>query len=179
MQSTKILLALFVILTIAFAALAAFEYAQLTSQKTSTVATVTSTTTVNANWSTPSVTYTGYNAACVMTGQPGGAFLRILSDSTLAPVTGAVVTAMHHPGACIQNGVEYTNTAATQTFTTNGNEWVPLDTFNNGNYSFTVEYSGHRYTFTAELSPVSLTCTTLYVPSGRTNSTITQFKSTC
>ncbi|MDV3292647.1 MAG: hypothetical protein LYZ70_00065 [Nitrososphaerales archaeon] len=158
-----------------------------TVASTSTVSYTTITTCVTTtqgsqrvvNCGSPSVTYTGTNTNCVITGQPGGAFLRILSDSTLAPVTGAVVTATHDPAGCILNGVEYTNTATTQTFTTNGTEWMSLDTTNGGSYSFTVEYSGHSYTFTAELSPVSLICATLYVPSGRTNSTITEFKSTC
>ncbi len=130
---------------------------------------------------TPSVTSTGTNTICgSITGQPGGSFLRILSDSTLAPVTGAVVTATLNPMGCIRNGVESpANAVTTQTFTTNGTEWMPLDTNNGANYSFTVEYSGHSYTFTAGLRPVSLTCITLYVPSGRTNSTIQEFKSTC
>jgi hypothetical protein len=124
-------------------------------------------------------TSTGVSTVCIITGQPGGAFLRVISDSTSAPVVGAVVTVVHNPAGCILNGVEYTNTATTQTFTTNGSEWTPLDVTNGGTYSFTVQYSGQTYSFTATLRPVSVTCATLYVPSGRTNSTITEFKSTC
>jgi hypothetical protein len=86
---------------------------------------------------------------------------------------------VHNPAGCILGGVEYTNTATTQTFTTNGTQWTSLDTTNGGTYSFTVQYSGHAYTFTADLRPVSLTCTTLYVPSGRTNGTITTFGMSC
>jgi hypothetical protein len=119
----------------------------------------------------PSTTSTGTNTSCVITGQPGGAYLRILSDSTLTPVTGAVVTAEHRPAACALNGVEYTNTATNMTFTTNGTEWMSLDTTNDGSYSFTVQYSGHTYAFTAGLGPLATTCATLYVPSGRTNVT--------
>ena len=131
--------------------------------------------------SSPSVTATstGVSTVCVITGQSGGAFLRVLSDSTQMPVTGAVVTATLNPAECILNGVEYTNTATTQMFTTNGTEWMLLNTTNAGSISLTVTYSGQTYTFTAELRPVSVTCTTLYVPSGRTNSTITFATSAC
>jgi len=125
----------------------------------------------SVNCSSPSITSTGRNTNCVITGQPGGAYLRILSDSALTPVTGAVVTAEHHQAACVLNGVEYTNTATTQTFTTNGSEWIFLDPTNDGSYSFIVQYSGHSYAFTAGLGPLTTTCATLYVPSGRTNVT--------
>lgn len=116
--------------------------------------------------STSTVSYT-----CHIPGGPAGAYLRILSDSTLEPVTGALVTATHSPASCTPE--------STRTYTTNSTEWVPLDVTNDGHYNFTVSYSGHTYTFSAPLRPVSMTCTTLYVPSGRTNSTITEFKSTC
>jgi len=115
--------------------------------------------------STSSVSYT-----CHIPGAPAGAYLRILSDSTLEPVTGAFVTATHSPASCTPE--------STRTFTTNNTEWVSLDVTDGGHYNFTVSYSGHIYTFSAPLRPVSVTCTTLYVPSGRTNNTITVFKST-
>lgn len=116
-------------------------------------------------------TSTGTDTNCVITGQPGGINLRILSDSTLTPVTGAVVTAKHDPSACVLNGVEYTNTATTRTFTTSGTSWISLDPTNDGSYSFTIQFSGHTYAFTAGLGPLATTCATLYVPSGRTNVT--------
>jgi hypothetical protein len=42
-----------------------------------------------------------------------------------------------------------------------------------------VTYLGQTYTFTASLRPVSLTCATLYVPSGRTSVTIEEFQTDC
>lgn len=56
---------------------------------------------------------------------------------------------------------------------------IPLTSDNNGGYSFMVKYSGQNYTITADLRPVSLTCATLFLPSGRTNITISEFQSIC
>jgi len=125
------------------------------------------------------VTTTTY---CSITGQAAGAFLRILSDSTQAPVVGAQVSATNKPDYCGSN--QYTtnspaNIQTTITFTTNSTEWYSLDTFNNAGYSFTVRYSGQSYTLTIELRPISATCATLLVPSGVTNSTITGLQTTC
>lgn len=113
---------------------------------------------------------------CIIVGQPGGIFLRVLSDSTLEPVDGVVVTAVNSPASC--NG--YPATAKTvDMFTTNGTEWVSLPSDNNYQYTFIANYQGDTFTFTATLKPVSLTCVTLYVPSGGTNTTITEFGNGC
>ncbi len=119
---------------------------------------------------------------CSITGQAGGAFLRVLSDSTQTPVVGAQVSATNKPAYCGSN--QYTtnspaNSQTTITFTTNSTEWYSLDTLNNVGYSFTVRYSGQSYTLTIDLRPVSATCATLYVPSGKTNSTITGLQTAC
>lgn len=66
----------------------------------------------------PNVTYTG-STSCIIAGQPGGIFLRILSDSTLKPVVGAYVTATNRPAYC--NNIRATN-QTTETFATNGTE---------------------------------------------------------
>jgi hypothetical protein len=65
------------------------------------------------------------------------------------------------------------------TFITNSTEWYSLDTTNNAGYTFAIVYSGQSYTVTADLRPISTTCATLFVPSGRMNSTITEFQSSC
>jgi hypothetical protein len=119
---------------------------------------------------------------CSITGQAAGAFLRVLSDSTQTPVIGAQVSATNEPAYCGSN--QYTtnspaNIQTTITFTTNSTEWYSLDTFNDAGYSFTVKYSGQSYTLTIDLRPISATCATLYIPSGRTNSTITALQTAC
>lgn len=141
------------------------------------------TTTYNETQSTtcfaPSTTTTVTTAKCSITGQPAGIFFRVLSDSTLKPLTGAAVTAIHNPAGCSINGVVYVNPSTTYTFTTNSTEWIPLDSTDDGSYAFIVNYSGQNYTLNARMNPLSLTCTTLYIPSGRVNSTEMVFKSTC
>lgn len=131
-----------------------------TSQSTNTTTTTTTTTAT----------------ACVILGQPGPIFLRVLSDSTLNPLVGAQIMAKNQPALC--NGSPATG-QTTLTFTTNGTEWYSLGSENDAGYSFIISYSGQNYTFTANLAPVSVTCATLFVPSGRTNVTITEFQSTC
>ena len=113
---------------------------------------------------------------CSISGQPGGFQFRVLSDSTLKPVAGVNVTAVNIPALC--NSIPATS-QATEIFKTNGTEWFPLPSDNNYQYDFVANYLGHTYTFTATLRPVSLTCGTLFVPSGRTNITITEFQSAC
>ena len=113
---------------------------------------------------------------CMISGQPAGISFRALSDSTSEPVSGVVVTAVNTPARC--NG----SLAATQVvdmFTTNGTEWLSLPSNNNYQYSFIANYQGQTFTLTASLGPVSLTCVTLYVPSGNTNITTTELANNC
>ncbi len=124
---------------------------------------------------TPITTTTG-SFVCSITGQAAGAFLRILSDSTQTPVAGAQVSATNKPAYC---GSSPATSQTTISFTTSSTEWYSFDTTNNVGYSFTVTYLGQSYTLAIDLRPVSATCATLYVPSGKTNSTITGFQTTC
>ena len=123
-----------------------------------------------------STTKVEISTTCSISGQPGGIFLRVLSDSTLKPVAGVLVLAINRPALC--NGSPATNKTV-ETLTTNETEWLPLPSDNNYQYSFIANYLGHTYNFTANLSPVSMTCATLFVPSGRTNVTITEFQNVC
>jgi hypothetical protein len=107
-------------------------------------------------------------------------FLRITSDSSSVPVAGAQVIAIHKQANDTCNGVLWPGQTSTTSFTTNGTTaWYSLDTTNDGSYSFVVAYSGHVYNFSAGMAPVSATCAALYVPSGRTNVTTTEIKTTC
>lgn len=106
----------------------------------------------------------------------GGLALRILSNSTLQPVVGATVFATNTPASC--NNTPAT-TQTTMKFTTNGTIWYSLPTVNDGGYSFGVGYSNQYYNFSAPILPVSVTCATLYLPSGKTNITINTGQTSC
>jgi len=134
-------------------------------------------TTISMTTVTQNTSSTFYaTAKCTIAGQPGGLLLGIVSDSTLRPVVGANVTATNTPALC--NGAPATNQTTTK-FTTNDTMWYPLPTDNAASYFIVVSFSNQTYRFNANLRPVSLTCATLYVPSGKTNITINEFQSSC
>jgi hypothetical protein len=116
------------------------------------------------------------STVCIILGQPGPFFLRVVSDSDQSPLVGATVAATNEPALC--NGVPATSQTTT-TFTTSDTGWYSLVSENDGGYSLLVNYSGQSYSFIADLRPVSVTCATLYIPSGMTNVTITEFQTTC
>ena len=118
----------------------------------------------------------GSSTTCVILGQPGGIAVRVLSDSAMKPLTGALVVANNTPATC--NG-EPATTATSESFTTNGTEWTSLPSDGDSQYHFRVTYAGQDHNFTATLMPVSLTCATISLPSGKTNVTITEFGESC
>ena len=158
-----------IIIAVASLALNAYQYSS------SRTVTVTATTVVTTTELTTLLITT--STTCIITGQPGGIFFRVLSDSTSQPVSGVVVAAVNTPFQC--DGSPATSKTVDMFTTTNGTEWFPLPSDNNYQYSFIANYQGHTFTFTATLQPVSMTCATLYVPSGRTNTTITVFGNGC
>ena len=152
------------VVAIASLALNVYQYASPRS--------VTATTTMNASsTTTATVAVTCVGAVAIV-----GIEFRVLSDSNLEPVVGVNVTAVNIPAIC--NGSPATS-QTTEVFTTNGTEWIPFSGYDNYQYDFVAKYLGHTYTLTATLEPVSLTCATLYVPSGRTNVTITTGREVC
>ena len=116
---------------------------------------------------------------CVIEGQPAGMFLKIASDNGGTPIVGARITATHKQADDTCNGVLYYGKITTTSFTTNGTAWYPLDSTNDGSYSIVVRYFGYSFNLSAGMRPVSITCAILHVPSGRTNVTISEFKTTC
>jgi RNase P/RNase MRP subunit p29 len=106
-----------------------------------------------------------------------GFFLRIVYDGNRTPVAGAHVVATSRvvtPSACY-GSYRTTTTQETTTLVTNHTEWYPLDTSFRSSYSIAVTYSGHTYSLSAGFgSPETMTCESLYVPSGRTTSTVTR-----
>jgi hypothetical protein len=147
------------------------------NQKTFT----TTTTSIETTTTTSTEVVTTYlSPYCTITGQPGGISVRFLNSTTLTPVNGVYVVAVSRPFLC-SDGSTLTP-AGPQTvaiFTTGGSEWYPLSSDSNHAYSIAAFYAGHTYNFTADLRPVSMTCATLYIPSGQTNVTITEFGTTC
>ena len=102
----------------------------------------------------------------------GEVYLRVLSDSGSAPVTGAnVTTAYDFAQTCYPNPTPCQNPAicgeAFNSFTTTSTEWYAFgDSIN----SFNVTYGGQTYVVTASQSAGS-TCETLHVPSGAVDTT--------
>ena len=145
------------------------------------------TTIINSTVFPPSTTSTSSNTsqtACT-TVVPGGEntlFLRVVSDANQTPIAGARVTATHDVFAGCY-GSPRTTTEATLAFTTSNAEWYSLDTLFSGSYSIVVNYSGHSYSLSSDIGQAeaeTATCLSLYLPSGRTNATITTpFTLTC
>jgi hypothetical protein len=138
---------------------------------------LTANTTSTASYTTSTLPTQTAAAECTISGQPGPILLRVVSDYSQTPVVGAVVKATNQPAYC--GSYPATEQATTSFTTTAGTEWYSLDSQNNAGYAFAVTYLGQTYTFQADLRPLSATCATLYVPSGRTNVTITEFQSSC
>ena len=142
-------------------------------------------TTTSVESSTFSTVVTSYvSTYCTISGAPGGISVRFLSDilsnTTSMPIAGIYVVAVAKPFFCASlGGLQPTGPQTITEFTTNATEWYPLPNNPTASFSIAAIYQGHAYNFTADLRPVSLTCATLYVPSGQTNVTITEFGMTC
>jgi hypothetical protein len=108
---------------------------------------------------------------------PGSFSLRVVFDSNQTPVSGAQVTATSIPSDYLPTNCQGAQT--TFKFTTNDTEWYSLPANWYGGFSLVVRYSGQSYSFTVSLPVESLTCSSLYVPSGRTNSTLFTFQNDC
>jgi hypothetical protein len=142
------------------------NYPGQTSTISSNIASNNITSTISSNVTSSEI--------CITPAQPLGMYLRILSDDSDSPVSGANVTATHEFENLPCGGVSSPSQLLTTTtkFLTNGVEWYSLDTINDGKYILNISFSGKNFDFTAELRPVVITCATLYVPSGISNVTI-------
>ena len=160
--------------------------AQTTTAISSSLATspasaeTSSATATSASSGTQTTTAFGQQTAaastCTISGQPGPFYLRVVSDSNQTPIAGAHVAATNEPASC---GSMPATSRMTLTFTTNNTEWYALNSQNNAGFSLVVTYAGQTYNFTAYLRPLSLTCASLYVPSGSTDTLTTEFQTTC
>lgn len=156
-----------------------------TSSKTVTstvpeITTTTQTTTVTTI-QTAQTTSSFVSPPC----EPGGEFgpfgLRIIFDSNQSLVVGAQVKATNQPATVSCNGSPpYPLTEQTTvSFTTNHTEWYYLDTGLDAGFSIVVTYLGQNYSLNASLHVQSAYCATLFIPSGKTNSTGTEFQTSC
>jgi hypothetical protein len=139
----------------------------------------TTSTTVDSDSTATSIvtSSTTTSIGCVITGQSGPFFLRVVWDSNQTTVVGAHVEATTRPASV--NGYPCSK-PSTKNFTTASNtEWYSLATQDEAGYSLVINYSGQTYNFTAGLAPLSVTCASLYIPSGKTNVTITGFQTAC
>ena len=123
--------------------------------------------------------FIGYLGTCpTYTAGPGRLDLRVVSDSNGTPISGAQVTATSisasYIAACAQGP------STTVKFTTSKEEWYPVNASDwPSGFSVVVAYSGQSYSFTVSLPVESLTCSSLYVPSGMTNATRYTFQNDC
>jgi hypothetical protein len=182
-ERTTVALSTAVVLLASTSILVFFEPQFLSRTATSTtVTTTTQTVTETASEGFTTIitrTLTSSGATtCVDLGPPGPLFLGVVSDSAMAPVSGANVTAMNRPLLC-GNGQPLDDNV-TIIFTTGGAKWYSLSHGADASFSLAVRYAGRIYTFTVDLHPEAATCATLFVPSGRTNVTSSAtFQFTC
>ena len=119
---------------------------------------------------------------CYPAGESGPFGLRILFDSNQSPVAGAQVRATNQPAGESCNGspsYPLTN-LTTVSFTTNNYAgWYYLDSGPDAGYWIGVTYLGQNYNLTASFHPEYAYCLTLFLPSGKTNSTGTEFQTSC
>lgn len=123
---------------------------------------------------------------CSITGV-GGFQLRVVSDSTGAPVSGETINAVDTLGCVVASTSRVTVTLSSSTTSTVGQSgetqvvhlrnfsvgqggWLtpvfPNQATPGGQLNFTVTYQGGTYNFSALVPPVGTSCVTLHVPSG-------------
>jgi hypothetical protein len=147
---------------------------QIAYTGTSCTAIATSSTTsaalVTGTSSTVTPTDT-YLSSCSVTGI-GGFELRIVSDSTGAPVSGENVNAVDRLGCNSETQVVYLDA-----FSVGQGGWLtpvfPQQAQPGGQLAFIVVYQGKTYSFTSTVPPIGWSCATLRVPSGNVTTTST------
>ncbi len=139
---------------------------QIAYTGTSCIATLTSSS-ANASGDT-------FLTSCSVTGI-GGLEIRILSDSTGAPVSGENITAVDTLGCDIVGQPAETQVAYLDSFSSGTGGWLtpifPSQAEPGGQLAFTVAYQGTAYRFTENVPPIGSLCVTLHVPSGNITST--------
>jgi len=196
MNTKDLVLGIFVIATVVFAALAVNEYTQGQAPSNSTIVststiTLISTSTIviyttvligTTSLATPQTFVTGtsvttsntYITQCSVTGI-GGFQLRVASDSTGAPVSGETINAVDRLG-CDVGQASQTQVVYLNNFSQGQGGWLtpvfPSQApMHGGQLNFTVSYQGGTYNFSSLVPPVGTTCVTLHVPSGSLTTT--------
>jgi len=112
---------------------------------------------------------TFFSTSCSISGV-GGFELRIVSDSSGAPVNADSISLVDKLGCNDENQVVYLNH-----FSYLGDGWLvpvfPIQATVGGGLNITVTYEGNTYNFAGYYPPVGTDCVTLHVPSGNVTST--------
>jgi len=99
-----------------------------------------------------------------------GLELRIVSDSTGAPVSGETVNAIEMNGPCIAGSISETQVLYIGNFSEGQGGWLmpifPPQAESGGRLDLAVTYQGRSYNFSGQEPGVGSTCLTLHVPSG-------------
>ena len=112
-----------------------------------------------------------YLTSCSISGA-GQLQLRVVSDSTGAPVSGETINAVDTLGCNAETQVVYLDN-----FTVEEGGWLipifPNQAAAAGKLTFTLAYQGGDYGFSTVIPPMGISCVTLQVPSGNVTSTTT------
>jgi hypothetical protein len=117
------------------------------------------------------------SSICFAPGGDGGFGLRVVSDSTGAPVSGETVNAVMTDVCIPPRASAETEVVYIEIFSVGQGGWLTPDTqgqvWNVGDLNFTVSYQGHAYNFVSKeaFPPVGSNCVTLHVPSGNVTET--------
>ncbi len=106
-----------------------------------------------------------------------GLALRVVSDSTGAPISGESISAIDTFGCSIQGGEIAFQTVHLDNFSLGDGGWLspvwPNGAVNAGTLNFTVSYQEQRYHFSAQAYLVGRSCVTLHLPSGNVTQKVT------
>jgi len=112
--------------------------------------------------------------SCTVTGI-GGFALRVISDSTGAPVSGVTISAVDTLGCDILGQSPQTQVVHISNFSAGQGGWLtpifPSQAMPGGELNFTVTYQGRTYNFVAGVPPIGTNCVTLHLPSGNVTKT--------
>jgi hypothetical protein len=167
-RNERVFLAALVVTLLAVTLLATYE-ANINPTKTSTLSSarfVTGTSVASES--------DIFLTACAPSGP--GFWLRILSDSTGAPVSGETVNAVDK-FECSNGQSTNSQIVYLDNFSVGEGGWLtpvwPRQAVNWGTLNFTITYEGGTWNFSAEAYNVGLSCVTLHVPSGNVTQKVT------
>ncbi len=164
------------VLVVAIAAVASISYFTFNSGMLRINGKSTSTYTVTGSGLPTNINTTSetYLTNCIVSGI-GGFELRVVSDSTGAPVSGENVTAIDELGCDIVGQPAQTQVVRITNFSVGNGSWLtpifPAQAEAGGRLNFTIAYQGQTYNFVASVPGIGTNCVVLHLPSGSVTST--------